>query len=138
MRPLRFSILLAGSAVLLSAAPSTAQQLCKPGLTLTETRISEARDLQRTWSAVLAADASRCASTSGQFEIEFTRLKESAPDLQFIERFKWASGKTKISLDIWWDEWVQNYRLGRIASCPCRDQANERRDSSPPASKLDR
>jgi hypothetical protein len=47
-------------------------------------------------------------------------LKENAPDLRFVERFTWASGQTKVSLDISWDEWVQDYRLSRIAPCPCR------------------
>ena len=23
-------------------------------------------------------------------------------------------------LDIWWDEWVQDYRVSRVAPCPCR------------------
>jgi len=120
MRPLWASVLLAGSMVLLTATPNVAQQRCKPSLAITETRISEPRNLQRTWTGVLAADASQCSATSGQFEIAFTRLKESAPDMQFIEHFNWAAGKSEISLDIWWDEWVQSYRIGHIAPCPCR------------------
>jgi hypothetical protein len=40
--------------------------------------------------------------------------------MQFIERFSWAQGKTNVSLDIWWDEWLQNYRIIRVAPCPCR------------------
>jgi hypothetical protein len=119
MRPFHLSSLLAGSIVLFGATPNVAQQLCKPALTVTEARISEVRNLQRTWTAALTVEASDCSTTSGQFEVEFTRLKESAPDMQFIERFIWAPGQTKVSLDIWWDEWVQNYRVGRIAPCPC-------------------
>jgi hypothetical protein len=40
--------------------------------------------------------------------------------MQFIERFTWAPGQTKVSLNIWWDEWVQDYRVGSIERCPCR------------------
>ena len=88
MRPLHLSSLLAGSIVLFGATPDVAQQMCKPGLSVTEARISQARNMQRTWTATLTADASHCSTTSGQIEIEFTRLKESAPDMQFTERCK--------------------------------------------------
>jgi hypothetical protein len=121
MRSLQLFLLLPAGTILLSATQTVAQQLCKPALTITEVRISEARNLQRTWTAVLDAEVSRCSTTSGQFQIEFTRLKESAPDLQFVEHFIWAPGRTKISLDIWWDEWVQQYRIGHITPCPCRN-----------------
>jgi hypothetical protein len=115
-----YSIALGGSMSLLNATSNLAQELCKPALGISDARISEVRNLQRTWSAMLAADASSCSTMSGQFEIEFTRLKESAPDLQFIERFTWAQGQSNISLDIWWDEWLESYRLGHVAPCPCR------------------
>jgi hypothetical protein len=121
MRPSYRSILLGVGLTVLGATPNVAQQACKPALTVTAARISEPRNLQRTWSAALAVDASHCATTSGQFDIVFTRLKDSTPDLQFIERFTWAPGQTAVSLDIWWDEWVQDYRLGRVAPCPCRE-----------------
>jgi hypothetical protein len=121
MRPLYLSGLMAGSIVLFGTTPNIAQQMCKPALTVAEARVSEARNLQRTWTAVLTVDSSHCSITSGEFEIEFTRLKESAPDMQFIERFTWAQGQTKVSLDLWWDEWVQDYQVGRIAPCPCRN-----------------
>jgi hypothetical protein len=121
MRRFRRSILLAGSLVALGATHTVAGQLCKPVLSIREARISEARDLQRTWTGVLITDASLCSTRSGPFEIQFIRLKEHAPDLGFTERFLWVSGQTELSLNIWWDEWVQDYRIGRTASCPCRD-----------------
>lgn len=31
------------------------------------------------------------------------------------------SGQSEVSLDMWWDEWLEGYRITRIASCPCRD-----------------
>jgi hypothetical protein len=120
MRSLHLAGWLAAGVVVCTATPNAAQQMCKPGLAVTEASISEARNRQRTWTAVLSVDASPCSSAFGEFEIEFTRLKENAPDLRFVERFTWASGQTKVSLDVSWDEWVQDYRLSRIAPCPCR------------------
>jgi hypothetical protein len=120
MRSLHLFGWLPGIVAVCVATPNVAQPLCKPAVTVTEANISEVRNRQRTWVGVLRLDASPCASASGEFEIEFTRLKENAPDLRFVERFTWASGQTKVSLDISWDEWVQDYRLSRIAPCPCR------------------
>jgi hypothetical protein len=112
------SILLAASLVTFGAMQAVAGELCKPVLSLRDVRISEPRSSQRTWSGVLVADASPCSTTSGPFEIEFTRLKETAPDLRFTERFTWASGRSEVSIDMWWDEW---FRIAHIAACPCRD-----------------
>jgi hypothetical protein len=53
--------------------------------------------------------------------MQFTRLKEVAPDLQFTERFTWVSGQSELLLDVWWDEWVEDYSILSIAPCPCRD-----------------
>jgi hypothetical protein len=121
MRPSHSTILLAGSLVVFSAMQAVADQLCKPVLSLRDVRVSEARSMQRTWTGVLFADASPCSTTSGPFEIEFTRLKETAPDLRFTERFTWTSERSEVSIDMWWDEWMEDYRIARIASCPCRD-----------------
>jgi hypothetical protein len=115
------SILLAASLVTFGAMQAAAGQLCKPVLSLRDIRISEPRSSQRTWSGVLVADALPCSTTSGPFEIEFTRLKETAPDLRFTERFTWASGRSEVSIDMWWDEWFEDYRIAHIAACPCRD-----------------
>jgi hypothetical protein len=121
MRRSHPSLLLAGSLVMLGAMQAVAGELCKPVLSLRDVRMSEARSMQRTWTGVLVADASPCSTTSGPFEIEFTRLKETAPDLRFTERFTWTSGRSVVSIDVWWDEWVEGYRIARIASCPCHD-----------------
>lgn len=113
-------ILLAASLVTFGAMQAVAGELCKPVLSLRDVRISEPRNLQRTWSGVLVADTSPCSTTSGPFEIEFTRLKETAPDLRFTERFTWASGRSEVSIDMWWDEWFEDYRIAHIGACPCR------------------
>lgn|SRR5262249_51441539 len=115
------SAMLASAILLCGALPTAAQQLCKPALVLKGARTSDARDLQRTWTGVLVTDASRCSTASGAFEIQFTRLKENGPDLRFTERFTWRPGQTEVSLDIWWDEWLQDYRIGTVESCPCRE-----------------
>jgi hypothetical protein len=119
MRLIRVFGLIAGM-LSLNAPQSLAQEMCKPALTIKEARISEVRNLQRTWTGVLAVDATRCATTSGAFEVAFTRLKEFGPDTQFIERFVWSDGQTEAALDIWWDEWLQDARIVDVASCPCR------------------
>ena len=113
--------LLGASLITFGAMQAAAGELCKPVLSLRDVRISEPRNLQRTWSGVLVADASLCSTTSGPFEIEFTRLKETAPDLRFSERFTWASGRSEVSIDKWWDEWFEDYRIAHIAACPGRD-----------------
>ena len=115
------SILLAASLVTFGAMQAAAGELCKPALSLRDVRISEPRNSQRTWSGVLVADASPCSTTSGQFDVQFTRLKETAPDLQFMERFTWISGQSEVSLDFWWDEWLEDHRIVSIAPCPCRE-----------------
>jgi len=113
--------LLAVSLVLLGVTPAVAGKLCKPVLSLRDARVSEAREMYRTWTGILTADASRCSTASGQFDVQFTRLKETAPDLQFMERFTWVSGQSEVSLDFWWDEWLEDNRIISIAPCPCRE-----------------
>jgi len=121
MRLSHRSILLAVTLVLLGATQAVASKLCKPTLWLRDVRISEAREMHRTWTGVLVADGSPCSTTSGQFDVQFTRLKEVAPDLQFIERFTWVSGQSELSLDFWWDEWLEDHQILGIAPCPCRE-----------------
>jgi hypothetical protein len=55
------------------------------------------------------------------FDIEFVRLKEVGPDLSFKERFTWRPDQVEVGLDLTWDEWVNDYRIGEVAPCPCRD-----------------
>ena len=114
------SILLAAGLVLLGATQAIAGNLCKPILSLRDVRISE-REMHRTWTGILTADASPCSTASGQFDVQFTRLKETAPDLQFMERFTWVSGQSEVSLDFWWDEWLEDNRIISVAPCPCRE-----------------
>ena len=119
----RLSMLLAGIVVLFSVTQPMAQQACKPNLSFKQTRVSDVRNQQRTWTAILAVDASHCATSSGLFEIKFIRLKDIGPDLLFTERFKWSPGQVEVSLDFWWDESVHDHWIGDVVSCPCRKLA---------------
>ena len=92
---------------------------CKPVLTFREVRFSQAQNQLRKWTGVVAVDASRCAATSGTFEIKFVRIKEMGPDLLFSERFKWNPGLTQVSLDFWWDEAVLDYWIADVPFCGC-------------------
>ena len=116
----RRSISLVVSIALLGVTPSLAEQPCKPRLSLTDARLSDAQDARRLWSATLGVDASRCAAPSGQFHIRFVRLKENAPDLAFSEQFTWTHGQTDISLEFSADESVLDFSIGAIAPCACR------------------
>src|SRR5947199_6305459 len=91
--------------VLCSATQTIGQQACQPALELNAARTSKVHDRIKVWTGVLVLDASRCSTSSGQFEIQFSRLKEFGPDLKFTEHFVWNVGQTEVSLDIWWDEW---------------------------------
>ncbi len=96
---------------------------CKPALAFTEVRFSEMQPptMERTWSATLSVEASRCATTSGRFEIMFTRQKENGLEVDFVEPFMWKPGRVDVSVMFWADEAVEGYRLTSLAECPCRD-----------------
>ena len=68
-----------------------------------------------TWKATLAADTRHCATRSGGFEIDFIRIKEFGPDVQFTEKFRWNSGQFDVSMEMTVDENVLEYRVGFIA-----------------------
>lgn len=94
---------------------------CKPFVAIKDVQISDVQEKQRVWTAVLVVDGTRCATSSGRFEIDFTRAKETAPDMQFTEQFEWKPGEFKVSLDLWWDETMTDFRIGFIAPCVCRE-----------------
>jgi hypothetical protein len=115
---------------LIGVTPAIAQNLCRPAVTLSEVQFSPIRmpKLQRNWTAVVAVDASECATNSGgHFDIVFTRLSENAPDLDFRQRFAWTPFSQNIALDFAPDEAVADYRVENITPCVCRDRAAEDR-----------
>ena len=109
------SLFVASGAVLAGS-----QEVCKPALSLKDSEHSEVVRFQRKWTGAFVVDASRCATTTGFFEVEFVRLKEIGPDLSFAERFMWNPGQTEVTLDLAWDEWVNAHRIGQVHPCPCR------------------
>jgi hypothetical protein len=115
--------LLAGTIGLTGVTQAVGQPICRPVLAFKEVRFSEMKPptLERKWTAVLSVDASRCATTSGRFEIVFSRLKEIGTEIEFREQFMWQSDEVEVSVDFWADEAVKGYWLTNVAACPCRD-----------------
>jgi hypothetical protein len=117
----RLSALFASLMLACGATQAAAQAICKPALAVKDVQFSPVQSLQRTWTAFLEVDASSCAGGSGQFDVDFIRIKEYAPDLPFTEQFTWHPGRIEISLQLWADEAVLGYSIGHVAPCTCRD-----------------
>jgi hypothetical protein len=98
--------LLTSLMVACGATQALGQAICKPTFAVKEVRFSTVQSMQRTWTALLDVDASRCATISGRFDIDFIRIKEYAPDLRFSEQFTWHPGRSKIAMKFWADEAV--------------------------------
>ena len=113
---------LASALGVMDTAWAADRPVCKPALAFKDVNFSgvNPETLMRTWSATVSVDASRCASSSGRFEILFTRQKENAIEVDFIEPFEWRPGAVEIAVEFWADEAVEDYRATRIAECPCR------------------
>ena len=105
------------------ASSSLAQVACKPFLFINSVREDRAYtpSLQWKWKATIRTDNSHCATRSGNFEVDFVRLKENSPDLQFTQRFRWNEGQFDIAMDLTADEAILEFRVGFIAPCPCRE-----------------
>jgi len=65
------------------------------------------------------ADASRCATTAGYFEIGISRMKENSIELEFRQQFIWSSPSVTISVDFAADEAVEGYWIDSVQACPC-------------------
>ena len=118
---LRAAVFVSVLGVLIGPPQSRCAVACKPIITIKSVHLSELRDMQRVWTAVLAVNASYCATSFGRFEIDFIREKENAPDIQFTERFDWRPGQIEVSITLWWDEVVPDYRIGFVAPCVCHE-----------------
>jgi hypothetical protein len=106
------------------ATDALAAVTCKPILSIRNVR--ELRTADRpvqpwTWKATIVADASYCATKSGNFEIDFMRIKEYSLDMQFTEKYRWSPGQIDVSIGLAADESILDYRIGFIAPCVCRD-----------------
>jgi hypothetical protein len=104
------------------ATQAMGDDACAPTLAMSDVHFTEMQPprLSRTWSAVVAVDASHCAvKATGTFEIVFVREKETAPDLVFRERYVWHAPSVIVQVDFAADEAVQSYRIDNVTACDC-------------------
>jgi hypothetical protein len=113
--------LLAGSIGFACVPQADAGAICKPALSIKKAELSQMRlpTLERRWTAIVSADASRCATTAGYFEAGFSRLKENSVELEFREEFVWSAPSVQISVDFAPDEAVESYWIDSVQVCPC-------------------
>ena len=121
-----FTSLLTLLFLLPGATGAWSQVACKPLLSLKsvrDVRAASTPTIMWRWSATIVADARHCATRSGAFEIDFVRMKENSPDLQFTEKFRWLHGQFDVSMELTSDESILELRIGFIAPCVCRPVA---------------
>jgi hypothetical protein len=111
--------------LLLGATSAFSQVVvCKPLLltkAVREVRPSSPQALPWKWQATIVADTSFCATRSGNFEMDFVRIKEYSPDLQFTQTFRWSQKQFDVSMELSVDEAILEFRIGFIAPCVCRE-----------------
>ncbi len=122
---LRFSLLVMflGGVTVAGAADARSVVACKPLLSIKNVREIRTSIMPQpwTWRATVVADASYCATRAGEFEIDFIRIKEYSPDLQFAEKYRWTAGQFDMTVELSADESIHDYRIGFIAPCVCRE-----------------
>jgi hypothetical protein len=118
------SAIVASTLGLASVVPVNGDPLCHPKLTITDVQFSEMipPTLERKWTAIVSVDASGCQTdSSGYFDMGFARLSETAPDIDFRERFVWAPPSVNISAVFNRDEAVDHYWVDNVSPCICRE-----------------
>jgi len=113
--------LLAGGLGLMGVTQAGSQPICKPVLAIKDVQFSKMQKptMERKWTAVVAVDASRCATTAGYFEVGFLREKENGIEIGFREQFIWSVPSVKIGLDFWADEAAESHWIDSVQACPC-------------------
>ena len=112
--------IVAGTVGIDSIMSANGDPLCHPKLTANDVQFSEMipPTLQRKWTAIVLVDASACQPNSiGYFDIVFTRLSETAPDLEFTERFAWRPPSVGVAVNFAANEAVQRFRVENITAC---------------------
>jgi len=120
------TLLVTLSILLFEAASARAQVVCKPLLSLKsvrDVRPVSMPALPWRWHATIVTDARHCATQSGIFEIDFVRIKENSPDIQFTEKLRWQPDAFEVSMELTSDEAILDFRIGFIAPCVCRPVA---------------
>jgi hypothetical protein len=114
----------AGATGLIGVTKAIGEGPCKPALSVNDVQFSpiHPETLVRNWTAVVSVDASRCrANFRGTFEIVFTRLSETAPDMEFREPFIWMPLSVNVSVEFGRDEAVERYWIDNVSPCICRE-----------------
>jgi len=121
MRQLLTASFLAAAIAVSGTSFVAAGPVCKPKLTVKDIKFAEVqRETQeRRWTAIVAADASRCATTAGYFDLGVVRQKENGVELEFREQFIWSAPTVTIGIDFWSDEAVEDYWIDSVQACPC-------------------
>jgi len=108
---------------LICVTEAIGQGLCKPKLSVTDAQFSpiDPEMLARNWTAVVSVDTSRCkANFRGTFDVVFTRISETAPDMEFREPFVWIPPSVNVSVEFGRDEAVERYWIDNVSPCICR------------------
>jgi hypothetical protein len=111
-----------GIVALTGATQALDRELCRPALAIKDVQFSkmQAPTWERTWTAIVSVDASRCTTNStGSFEIVFSRQKENGVEIEFSERFTWSSPAVTVAVDFWADEAVERYWISNVSACVC-------------------
>lgn len=119
-----FTALLACALIGLGATRAPSAITCKPILSIKnvrEIRAASSPIKPWVWKATVVADTDFCATDSGAFEIDFVRIKEYSPDVQFTEKYRWGTGQFDVIVELTADESIHNYRIGFILPCVCRE-----------------
>ena len=106
-------------------SPAVAAPVCKPVLSIVQTELSEVQPakMERRWTAMISADASKCATKAGYFEMGFLREKENSLPLEFREQFIWVGPSSLVGVDVWADEAIERAWVDSVQPCTCADPA---------------
>ena len=105
----------------ISITQAVAKPLCRPVLAIKSAHLAEMQPPtgERKWTAIVSADASRCTTTAGYFELGFLRAKEGVVEVGFREQFIWSLPSVTVGVDFWADEAVAAYWIDSVQPCPC-------------------
>ncbi len=120
----RFCAIVAISGFALSAGIGIAapEAFCRPQLELNPFHpMPGVFPQDRLWKAELASYPSQCKEKSGLFQLQVTRLKENAPDLDFLVTETWRAGRFEVELRTSIDEAVGLAQIMWISHCSCTE-----------------
>ena len=120
VRRTRLAAALAGLLLVAGTLAAHGSSDCKPVLTLKDVKLSAVTGQQREWTATLSVDESSCATPSGSFRLGVLRVKENAPDLEFVEQITWDVQPKRISVSFWEDEAPAAVWIDDVTPCSCR------------------